>query len=140
MKQHPRDLGTADVMAFLSYLANERKVAVATQKIALNALAYLYKQYLNRPFGNLGAFNKATRQRKLPTVLTRAEVRALLKCLTGSPWLMAAMIYGSGLRRIETVQLRVNSVDFDQGLVRVCKARVPSVVKSQWRQSCFDRY
>lgn len=118
-KRHPRDLGNAEVLEFLSFLANERHVSVATQKIALNALAYLYNKHLHKPLGDLGAFNKSTRQRKLPTVLTRMEIGALLKALTGSPWLMAAMIYGSGLRRIEVVQLRVNSIDFDQGLVRV---------------------
>jgi integrase len=110
-KRHPKDMGTKEVMEFLSFLANDRHVAVATQKIALNALAYLYNKYLNQPLGELGAFNKATRQRKLPTVLTRVEVAAVLKQLSGSAWLLAAMIYGSGLRRIEAVRLRVNNID-----------------------------
>jgi integron integrase len=118
-KRHPQELGTDEVLSFLSYLANDRHVSVATQKIALNALAYLYNKYLNKPLGELGAFNKATRQRKLPTVLSRVEVAAVLKQLSGSAWLLAAMIYGSGLRRIEAVRLRVSSIDFDHGSVRV---------------------
>lgn len=118
-KRHPQDLGAGEVMAFLTFLANERHVSVATQKIALNALAYLYNKYLGRPLGELGAFNKASRPRKLPVVLTRSEVRTILGKLAGSPWLLASMIYASGLRRIEAVTLRVNNIDFDQGLVRV---------------------
>jgi integrase len=108
-KRHPGELGTEAVAAFLSHLANDRLVSVATQKIALNALAYLYNKYLNKPLGNLGVFNKAARQRKLPVVLTRNEVAAVLKQLRGSAGLLAAMIYGSGLRRIEAVQLRGSS-------------------------------
>jgi len=118
-KRHPQEMGGGEVMAFLTYLANERNVAVATQKIALNSLAFLYNKYLDKPFGQLGMFNKATRQRKLPVVLTCAEVTNLLARLSGSPWLLASMIYASGLRRIEAVSLRVNNIDFDQGLVRV---------------------
>jgi integron integrase len=118
-KRHPKELGGSEVMAFLEFLANERNVSVATQKIALNALAYLYNKYLQKPLGNLGAFNKATRPRKLPVVLTRFEVSAVLGRLSGSPWLLASMIYASGLRRIEAVALRINNIDFDHGLVRV---------------------
>ena len=99
-KRHPRDLGARDVMAFLTFLANERQVSISTQKIALNALAYLYNKYLLKPLGALGIFNKATRPRKLPVVLTRSEVASLLARLSGSRWLLASMIYASGLRRI----------------------------------------
>ncbi len=118
-RRHPKDMGAGEVMAFLNFLANDRTVSVATQKIALNALAYLYNKYLAKPLGNLGAFNKASRPRKLPTVLTRDEVAAILGKLAGSSWLLASMIYASGLRRIEAVSLRVNDIDFEHGLVRV---------------------
>ncbi len=118
-KRHPKELGSGEVMAFLSFLANDRNVSVSTQKIALNALAYLYNKYLGKPLGELGVFNKARRPRKLPVVLTRTEVASLLGKLSGSPWLLASMIYASGLRRIEAVMLRINNVDFDHGLVRV---------------------
>jgi len=118
-KRHPLEMGAGEVMAFLSFLANERQVSIATQKLALNALAYLYNKYLQKPLGELGVFNKAARPRKLPVVLTPAEVASILAMLNGSPWLLASMIYASGLRRIEAVSLRVNNIDFDHGLVRI---------------------
>jgi integrase len=118
-KRHPREMGANEVMAFLSFLVNERQVSVATQKIALNALAFLYNRYLELPLGTLGGFNRATRQRKLPTVLTRQEVAAVLSRIGGSPGLMAALIYASGLRRIEAVRLRVSHVDFERGSLQV---------------------
>ncbi len=106
-------------MAFLGFLASERKVSVSTQKIALNALAFLYNKYPGKPLGEIDTFNKASRPRKLPVVLTRIEVHGLLARLSGSHWLLASMIYASGLRRIEAVTLRINNLDFDHGLVRV---------------------
>lgn len=118
-RRHPREMGAGEVMAFLSFLAVDRHVSVTTQKVALNALAYLYNKYLGKPFGELGSFNKASRPRKLPVVLTRQEVAKVLGQLSGSAWLLASMIYGSGLRRIEAVGLRVNNIDFEHGLVRV---------------------
>ncbi|HWK52819.1 MAG TPA: phage integrase N-terminal SAM-like domain-containing protein [Hyphomicrobiales bacterium] len=118
-RHHPKEMGAAEVVAFLEFLAVERHVSVATQKIALNALAFLYNKYLSKPLGTLGVFNRAVRQRKLPMVLTRHEIAELLKHIDGGAGLMAAMIYASGLRRIEAVRLRVNSVDFDQGALRI---------------------
>jgi integron integrase len=118
-KTHPQDMGATEVKEFLAFLANDRHVSVSTQKVCLNALAYLYNKYLQKNLGDLGSFNRATRPRKLPIVLTRNEVSRVLSQLSGSRWLLASMIYGSGLRRIEAVALRVNNIDFDQGLVRV---------------------
>jgi integron integrase len=118
-KRHPQDMGSEQVMAFLTFLATERHVSIATQKIVLNALVFLYDKFLLKPLGVLGPFNKATKQRKLPVVLTKQEVASVFARLQGSAWLLAAMLYGSGLRRIEAVRLRVHDIDFDQGLVRV---------------------
>lgn len=118
-KRHPKELGAAEVMAFLTFLAAHRQVSVATQKIALNALAFLYNKYLEMPLGELGKFNKSVRQRKLPVVLTKLEVAALLSRMNGSSWLLASLLYASGLRRIEAVRLRVNDVDFDHGQLRI---------------------
>lgn len=91
--RHPRELGAAEVMAYLTFLATQREVSVATQKITLNALAWLYNKHLDQPLGALGHFNKSSRQRKLPVVLTREEVAALLarrKRPTVSPFHQAA--------------------------------------------------
>lgn len=112
-RRHPADLDKTHVMSFLGHIASARNVSVSTQKTALNALAFLYNKYLNQPLGKLGDFNKASRPRKLPVVLTRAEVGAVLGGLSGSPRLLASLLYGSGLRRIEAVRLRVKDIDFD---------------------------
>ncbi|MES2627152.1 MAG: integron integrase [Pseudomonadota bacterium] len=118
-KRHPKDMGKEEVLEFLTFMAVQRNVSVSTQKTALNALAFLYNKFLQLPLGNLGPFNKAARPRKLPVVLTRPEVGALLSRLNGTPRLLAALLYGSGLRRIEAVRLRVKDVDFDHLQLRI---------------------
>jgi len=118
-KQHPGKQGAKEVVAFLTYLAVDRQVSAATQAIALNALAFLYKNILNKPLGDLGQFRHASRQRKLPVVLTPDEIRQLMAVLSGVRLLMASILYGSGLRRIELVRLRVKDVDFDHLQLRI---------------------
>jgi len=112
-RKHPAELGPADVVRFLTFLAVERQVSAATQSIALNALAFLYNKFLNQPLGNMAAFSRSSRQARLPVVLTPAEVRQLLEQLSGVHRLMCSLLYASGLRRIELVRLRVKDVDFD---------------------------
>jgi integron integrase len=112
-------MGAAEVEQFLTFLAVERQVSPATQKIALNALAFLYRRFLERPFGDLGEFNRASAQRNLPVVLNRDEIQRLLSRLTGTPRLVASLLYGSGLRRSEAVRLRVKDIDFDHQQVQV---------------------
>lgn len=112
-KKHPSTLGRDAVIAFLTHLAVRRSVSPATQTLALNALAYLYNKFLDQPLGDVSAFRRSSRQAKLPTVLTREEIRSLLDQLAGTQRLMASVIYGSGLRRIELVRLRVQDVDCD---------------------------
>lgn len=118
-KQHPSSLGPEQVEVFLTFLAAERNVSAATQSIALNALVYLYTNILNKPIGELGHFRRASRQRKLPIVLTMEEVSSLLNELQGVHRLMTALLYGSGLRRIELVRLRVKDIDFDFGQIQI---------------------
>ena len=112
-KRHPSELPFDSIEKFLTYLAVERSVAAATQSIALNALAFLYEKYLQKPLGDIGQFRRSLRQPKLPVVLTQFEVKALLDRLEGAHQLMASLLYGSGLRRIELLRLRVKDVDFD---------------------------
>lgn len=95
--QHPKDLSSEHVVSFLSYLANRRDVAINTQKTALNALAFLYNQFLNQPLGDLG-FTYAKRQRRLPIVLTTQEVQLILDNLSGRDKVIFSILYGSGLR------------------------------------------
>lgn len=118
-RRHPLEMGEAEVEAFLTHLAVDRGVSVATQKIALNALAFLYNRYLQQPLDDVRGFLRAKTPPKLPVVLTRVETGALLAQLGGVPHLVASLLYGSGLRRIEVARLRVKDVDFDHLQLRV---------------------
>ncbi|EPW3769005.1 phage integrase N-terminal SAM-like domain-containing protein [Vibrio fluvialis] len=96
-KRHPETMGTEEVAQFLTFLANKRNVAINTQKIALNALAYLYQKHLHHELGDLG-FCYATKQRHLPTVLSQLEISLILNELHGRDRLIIELLYGSGLR------------------------------------------
>ncbi|MES9853985.1 MAG: integron integrase [Candidatus Thiodiazotropha sp. L084R] len=118
-KRHPEEMHDAEVEQFLTYLAKDRSVAIATQKIALNTLAFLYNKFLSKPLGDVSQFKRARKQPKIPTVLTRQEVASLMTFLLGTQRLVASLLYGSGLRRIEAVRLRVKDIDFEHLQVQV---------------------
>jgi integron integrase len=118
-KRHPEKMGRLEVEQFLTHLAIARKVSVSTQKIALNALAFLYNRVLEQPLGELGEFNRAHTPAKLPVVLSRHEMMQLLTNLKGTPLLVASLLYGSGLRRNEAVRLRVKDIDFDHHQLQI---------------------
>jgi len=122
-KQHPSGLNDAHITRFLTFLATERNVAAGTQSVALNAIVFLKTKVLGQVVGDLSGFQRSRRQPKLPVVLTREEVSALLARLAGHHYLMAGLLYGSGLRRIEVVRLRVKDVDFDYRQVRVINGK-----------------
>lgn len=122
-KQHPSLLGDEDIIRFLTFLATERHVSAATQALALNAVVFLKTKFLGQTVGDLAGFRRAERRRKLPVVLTQSEVSALLATLRGMHYLMVALMYGSGLRRIELVRLRVKDIDFDYRQVRVINGK-----------------
>lgn len=111
-KRHPREMAEREVAAFLTHLAVDRKVAPATQNLALNALVFLYRHVLERPLGEISGIVRASRPPKLPMVLTPEEVGRVLAGLSGTPWLVACLQYGSGLRLMESVRLRVKDLDF----------------------------
>jgi integron integrase len=117
-KRHPAGMGAAEMIAFLNYLARERDVA--TQEQALSALLFLYREVLGQTLPWLDELERSRRPARLPTVLTRDEVRRLLGAMQGTRWLMASLLYGAGLRLRECSRLRVKDVDFDyrQILVR----------------------
>jgi integron integrase len=110
--RHPRDMGADDVAAFLSYLASERSVAASTQNQAKSALLFLYKQVLGVELPWLDEVVQARTPQRLPVVLTQAEVRALLMELDGAMWLVASLLYGTGMRLLEGLRLRVKDVEF----------------------------
>jgi integron integrase len=117
-KRHPRDMGVSEVEAFLSYLAGDERVAASPQNQALSALLFLYREALHQDLGPVDAL-RAQKPRRLPTVLTRDEVQRLLGHLSGTHQLMARLLYGSGLRLMECVRLRVKDLDFDDRTVTV---------------------
>ncbi len=118
-KRHPREMGEREVARFLTHLAADLNVAPATQAQALNALNFLYRVVLERPLGEIHGIRRAKRRRKVPVVLTREEVRALLARLDGPHWLCACLLYGSGLRLMECMRLRVMHLDFEHRAVIV---------------------
>ena len=111
-RRHPRELGLAEVEAFLSALAVRDDVAASTQNQALSALLFLYKEVLGLEMPWVGSVTRAKRPKRLPVVLTPVEVRALLALLDGQAALMGSLLYGAGMRLMEAVRLRVKDVDF----------------------------
>lgn len=117
--RHPAQMGEEDVNRFLTHLAVEQKISASTQNQALSALLFLYDKVLDRRLGDLGSLVRARRPRRLPVVLSRDEVRAVLGHLTGDKALMAHLMYGSGLRLGECLRLRVQHVDLDRRTILV---------------------
>jgi len=109
----PVEMGCKEVISFLEYLAVRRNVSISTQSQALNALVFLYDQVLKQPLGDLGGYARPKRPRKLPVVLTRNEILRLFEQMEGIHYLMAALMYGTGMRLMECVRLRVQDVDFE---------------------------
>jgi integron integrase len=118
-KRHPRQLGAVEVEQFLSGLAVQGQVAASTQNQALSALLFLYREVLGIDLPWMESVVRAKHPRKLPTVLSRDEVRLLLDQLDGRPWLLASVLYGTGLRLMECLRLRVKDVDFARNEILV---------------------
>ena len=115
-KKHPETLSRDDIRAYLSHLANERDVAASTQNVARSALMFLYRDVLGWQMERLQGIDPARRPQHLPTVFTREEVKTLLAQMTGANLLMASLLYGSGLRLLECVRLRIKDVDLETSL------------------------
>ena len=118
-KRHPLEMGEAEVGEFLTYLAVERNVAASTQNQALDAILFLYKVVLDRPLERVEDVLRAKKPHRLPVVFTREEVRAVLARMQGDKAVMASLLYGSGLRLMECLRLRVKDVDFGQNHIVV---------------------
>jgi len=114
-KRHPDQMGEEEVSAFLSALANQAKGSASTQNQALAALLFLYQVVLGRKLGWMNQIVHAKRPQRLPVVLSRQEVRAVLAELEGVPLLVASLLYGGGLRLLEAVTLRIKDLDLDLG-------------------------
>ncbi|MCK9396888.1 MAG: integron integrase [Methylobacter sp.] len=118
-KRHPQEMGTAEVEAFLTHLAVEGLVAASTQNQALSALLFLYKEVLGIDLPWLNNVVRAKQPQRLPVVLTRSEVREVLARMKGMHGLMANMLYGTGMRLMECVRLRVKDVDFERNEILI---------------------
>jgi integron integrase len=112
-KRHPKEMGIEDIRAYLSHLAVERRVAASTQNVALSALLFLYRQVLSIDLPYIDSIERANRPVRLPVVLTRTEVQALLANLSGVQHLITSLLYGSGMRLTEGLSLRVKDIDFE---------------------------
>jgi len=122
-KRHPAQMAEPEVTAFLTHLARDNGVAASTQNQALSALLFLYKQVLKQDLGWLENVERAKKPARLPVVLTREEVRELFRQLHGTTRLMGGLLYGSGLRLMECVRLRVKDVDFGYARITVRDAK-----------------
>ena len=118
--RHPRDMGAAEVTLFLTMLANERRVSVSTHNQALSALLFLYRDVLGIDLPWLAEVQRPTRPRRIPSVLTKAEVEALLGAMEGETALLGKLLYGTGMRLMEGLRLRVN---FDRQVLMVRQAK-----------------
>ena len=117
--RHPLEMGAVEVNAFLSWLAVERKVAAATQNLALNALVFLYARVLLQPLGEVGEVVRARRSQRIPVVLSHAEAMRIIGQLSQPYQLLAALMYGAGLRVVEAARLRIKDMDFERQVITV---------------------
>jgi integron integrase len=122
-RRHPRDMGPAEVEAFLTHLAADAKVGASTQNQALQALLFLYRQVLGMELPWLDNVTRARRAKRLPVVLSAAEVRLVLSHIDGTSWLIASLLYGSGLRLMEAHRLRVKDLLLERGEIIVRDAK-----------------
>jgi integron integrase len=118
-KKHPSAMGAEEVNAFLTHLAVEGKVAASTQSQALSALMFLYREVLQEDVGWIVDVVRAARPKRLPVVFTREEVQRILERMSGAEGLVGELLYGTGLRVIEAVRLRVKDLDFARGEIMV---------------------
>jgi integron integrase len=118
-KRHPRDMAEAEIRAFISHLAVAGNVTASTQTVALSALLFLYRDVLKKDLPYVSNIERARKSRRVPVVFTRAETKRILENLEGTHWLIASLLYGSGLRLMECLRLRVKDIDFSMNQITV---------------------
>ncbi len=141
-KRHPAEMGEPEINAFLTHLAVKEHVSASTQNQALSALLFLYRYVLDRSLGDLGKVIRARKPTRLPVVMTREEVKAVLSRLKGEHWLMAALMYGTGMRLMECLRLRVKDIDFGSNQVTVREGKgdkdritmLPEIVRARLKE------
>jgi len=141
-KRHPAEMDEKEIAQFLSSLANDSHVSASTQNQALNAVLFLYREVLRKEIGYVNGVVRAKRPKRLPVVLTRQEVRSILALLKGPEWIMGMLLYGAGLRLMESLRLRVKDVDVSRHEIRVRSGKgdkdrvtmLPAAVKEPLRK------
>jgi integron integrase len=118
-KRHPREMGETEIRAFISHLAVEGGISASTQTVALSALLFLYRDVLKKDLPYVSNIERARKPKRLPVVFTRDESKRILSNLEGTHWLVAGLLYGSGLRLMECLRLRVKDLDFTYGQITV---------------------
>ena len=121
--RHPREMGAPEVEAFLTMLATQRQASSSTHNQALSALLFLYREVLAVQLPWLNGLNRPAQKKRIPSVLTREEVAALLQCLDGEMALLGKLLYGTGMRLMEGLRLRIKDVDFDRSVIIVREAK-----------------
>ena len=121
--RHPRTMGAPEIEAFLTMLATERKVSTSTHNQALSALLFLYREVLNMDLPWMDGINRPVSKRRIPSVLTKDEVAGLLAQMEGVTALLARLLYGTGMRLMEGIRLRVKDVDFERHVIIVREAK-----------------
>lgn len=122
-KKHPKDMGKKEIETFLSHLATQGNVAAATQRLALNAIIFLYNKVLDQPVDGLVEPVKAKRRSRIPVVLSQTEVNRVLGQMSGTHQLMAKLLYGGGLRLMECIRLRIQDLDFERDIIYLREAK-----------------
>ena len=122
-KKHPKDMGKPEIERFLSHLAINRNVAASTQNQALNAITFLYKKVLDMPMDLDIRARRSNKGKRLPTVLSRDETKSLITGMTGTAKTLASLMYGSGLRSLEVIRLRIHDIDFENNQIYIRNAK-----------------
>lgn len=122
-KKHPKNMGELEVTRFLTYLAVERNVAASTQTLALCAIVFMYKHVFERELTLLPDSVRARKPKRVPSVLSHQEAMAVINALYGKYKLMFCLLYGSGLRKMEMLQLRIKDIDFDDKSIFVSRGK-----------------
>jgi integron integrase len=118
-KRHPREMGETEIRAFISHLAVNKNISASTQTVALSALLFLYRDVLKQELPYVNNIERARKPKRLPVVFTRDETKRILANLEGTHWLIAGLLYGSGLRLMECLRLRVKDIDFTYGQLTI---------------------
>lgn len=118
-QQYPADDRQARIVAFLTHLARDRQVSSSTQAVALNAIKFLYTEVLKVPMGDVSQFAHSTKPQRLPEVLSKSDTMAVIDQITGTKWIMVSLLYGSGLRMREMLNLRIKDIDLQRLTITV---------------------